>query len=305
LRYYVRGKVSQYVTANFLGYRQNPIGYSTLGAMVLARSQSTLEAPQPQPAPPQPPQAEPPVVPAPNPVVQSIRTKINPKDGAEMVLVPAGEFTRGNVKGSEDEKPQRQIYLDEYWIYKTEVTVAQYRRFCTATNRKMPQTPRWGWNDDHPVVGVDWEDAQAYCKWAGVRLPTEAEWEKAARGTDSRTYPWGEAFDSANVQSATQRGSGVKSTMSVGAFPTGASPYGCVDMAGNAEEWCADWYFAGYYAIAPARNPTGPPSGTRRVVRGGSFTSTNSRRMRTTDRYHMPVGYHHANFGFRCVQSQP
>ena len=120
---------------------------------------------------------------------------VNPIDEAEMVLVSSGEFTMGSTDSSyllSDARPQRMVALSSYWICKYEVTVAQYRKFCTATSRPMPDPPSWGWIDSHPMVNVTWADAAAYCAWAGGRLPSEAEWEKAARGTDARLYPWGE-----------------------------------------------------------------------------------------------------------------
>jgi len=123
---------------------------------------------------------------------------VKPKHGAEMVYVPAGEFLMGSKEGEgdDDERPQHTVYLDAYWIYKTEVTVAQYRKFCQATGRQMPEEPSvQAWTDDHPIVNVSWDDAVAYGKWAGAALPTEAQWEKAARGTDGRQYPWGNDWD--------------------------------------------------------------------------------------------------------------
>ena len=125
-------------------------------------------------------------------------TRINPKDGAVMVYVPAGEFVMGDDQMPRS-SPRRTVTLDAFWIYKNDVTVAQYRKFCQATGRQMPQTPTWGWKDDHPVVNVTWDDAKAYCDWAGAALPTEAQWEKAARGTDGRMYPWGNEWDAGKL----------------------------------------------------------------------------------------------------------
>ena len=187
-----------------------------------------------------------------------------------MVYVPAGDFLMGskNGEGYDRERPQHTVYLDGYWIYKNEVTVAQYRNFCKTTGRNMPDPPNWGWKDDHPVVNVTWDEAKAYCEWAGAALPTEAQWEKAARGTDGRIYPWGNDWDKTRLNSYQ---SGSTATTPVGNYPGGASPYGCLDMAGNGWQWCADWYDATYYANSPARNPTGPATGTTRVLRGGSW----------------------------------
>jgi sulfatase modifying factor 1 len=217
-------------------------------------------------------------------------TTINPRDGAEMITIPPGEFLMGTSDAEVEallrqypddpdekremfvkEQPQRRIYLDGYSIYKTPVTVAQYRTFCWESGRPMPPWPEWGWQDDHPMVNVTWPEAVAYCEWAGVRLPTEAEWEKAARGTDGRRYPWGDEWDSARCHCSKVERHDAGSTARVGRYPQGASPYGVLDMAGNACDWCADWYDETYYQNAPDRNPTGPPSGEKRVLRGGAW----------------------------------
>ncbi|MDO8587174.1 MAG: formylglycine-generating enzyme family protein [Armatimonadota bacterium] len=196
-------------------------------------------------------------------------TKINPKDGSVMITIPAGKFIMGS-NHEPDEKPVHTVYLDTYQIGKCEVTIAQYRKFCKATGYEMPDAPSWGWKHGHPIVNVTWNDAAAYCKWAGGRLPTEAEWEKAAAGTDGRTYPWGDAWDNnkcANVYL------NLTSTQPVGSYPAGASAYGCMDMAGNVWEWCADVYAKDYYKASPSRNPRGPSRGGYRVMRGGSWDS--------------------------------
>ena len=197
----------------------------------------------------------------------------NPIDGAEMIFIPEGEFLMGSDKSKDnlaynDELPQRKVYLDGYWIYKHEVTVARYRKFCQATGKQMPKSPGWGWQDNHPILNVTWHDAVAYCKWAGVELPTEAQWEKAARGTDGRIYPWGDKWDASKCNNYN---TGPKQTTPVGSYPQGDSPYGVMDMSGNVYEWCADWYDGKYYASAPNRNPQGPSSGQTRVLRGGSW----------------------------------
>jgi len=167
---------------------------------------------------------------------------INPKDQAKIVWVPAGEFLMGSTENDNeacpDEKPQHLVYLDGYWIYKMEVTVAQYRKFCEATGRSMPKAPNWGWLDTHPIVNISWDDANAYALWAGASLPTEAEWEKAARGTDGRQYPWGNDWSTEKcIHFSNSQGK----TAPVGNNPAETSPFGCLDMAGNAWEWCADW----------------------------------------------------------------
>jgi len=250
---------------------------------------------------------------------------VNPRDGAVMVWVPAGEFTMGstdqdNYEGvmtrprtrsefrawrfrtriaQDDEKPQHTVSLDGYWMYRCEVTVRQYAAFCKATHRKMPAAPVYGWADDNPMVNVDWYDAMAYAAWAKAALPTEAQWEKAACGTDTRRYPWGNDWNPANCGSSVrEKASGPRP---VGSFPAGASTYGCLDMAGNVWEWCQDWYDDKYYATAPAQNPAGPPAGQTRVIRGGSFLDTETKFYRGALRHRGNPTYRDADYGFRCA----
>jgi len=209
----------------------------------------------------------------------------NPIDDAEMIYIPEGEFIMGTSDAQiksllrqfpdwkcswfDNEKPQRRVYLDGYWIYKYEVTVAQYRKFCDETGRKMPEKPKWGWQDDHPIVKVNYNDAVAYCNWAKVQLPTEAQWEKAARGTDGRIWPWGNQWD---ANKCNNYETGPKKTTPVDSHPQGTSPYGVMDMVGNVWEWCADWYDKNYYQNSPTRNPQGPSRSTLgRVLHGGSW----------------------------------
>jgi len=194
---------------------------------------------------------------------------LNPKDGAILIHIPSGEFAMGEEGQSNN--PRRSIFLDEYWIYKSPVTVAQYCQFCSETNRKVPNAPVWGWKDDHPIVNVSWNAAIAYCEWAGVQLPTEAQWEKAARGSDGLRYPWGNDWDSSKCQCSKKEYGDSESTSPVGSYPQGESPYGVSDMAGNVREWCADWFEADYYTVSSAENPIGPASGDVRVLRGGSW----------------------------------
>ncbi len=190
------------------------------------------------------------------------------KDGSILILIPEGKFIMGSNKyGSE--KPQRNVYIDAYYISKYPITAAQYRKFCRENGRSMPSAPSWGWRDDHPIVSVTWHDAKEYSDWAGLRLLTEAEWEKAARGTDGREYPWGAEWD--ENKCCNRNNSKGKGTAPVGSYGSGISPYGCLDMAGNVWEWCNDWYDSHYYKNGPSENPEGPSSGVSRVVRGGSW----------------------------------
>ena len=160
-----------------------------------------------------------------------------------MVSVPAGEFWMGCNEQADkrcnfDEKPYHKVYLDAYYIDKYEVTQSEYNE-CVTTDKCPANRKKDGFTGDRqPVIGVSWEDADTYCKWAGKRLPTEAEWEKAARGTDGRVYPWGNSFDPTRANYAGALGK----TSEVGSYPSGASPYGALNMAGNVWEWVADWY---------------------------------------------------------------
>ena len=229
----------------------------------------------------------------------------NLKDGSILIYIPPGEFIMGSLEGEgdSDEHPQHRVYLDGYFIGKYEVTVAQFRKFCEETGYKMPEQPSWN-KDKHPVVNVTWEDAVEYCKWAGLRLPTEAEWEKAARGTDGRKYPWGnhEPYYNgryyANYDPGNYSEDGYKYTAPVGSYPHGASPYGCMDMAGNVWEWCYDWYDEDYYRNSPYRNPKGPSSGTSRVCRGGSWNCS-AKSVRCASRSRGSPSYGWGFLGFR------
>jgi formylglycine-generating enzyme required for sulfatase activity len=198
----------------------------------------------------------------------------DPRSGVEFVPVPAGEFLMGSDEEDEDARPVHRVRLAAFRMSRNEVTREQYARFMAATGR--PKPGHW----DHelfarpgsPVVGVTWDDAAAFCAWAGGRLPTEAEWEYAARGKDGRRYPWGsEEPDKSRAVFHLDIGFG--GTMPVGTANNGASPFGIHDLAGSVFEWCADWYAADYYAKSPVENPKGPPTGEFRVIRGGCWIS--------------------------------
>ena len=187
--------------------------------------------------------------------------------GYPLCHVPAGDFSMGSDSGPSDEQPRHRVVLGEYWIDRHPVTNRQFALFAGETEFNGTQ-----WReafsrgkDDYPVVYVSWDDACAFAAWCGKRLPTEAEWEKAARGTDSRRYPWGSLWDGTRCNVAG------RGTTPVGTYPEGASPYGCGDMAGNVSEWVADWYDVNYYARSPERDPTGPETGASRVLRGGAW----------------------------------
>jgi sulfatase modifying factor 1 len=229
-----------------------------------------------------------------------VQTKINEKDGAEMVWVPAGEFVMGSDDSNwNDERPRRTVYLDGYWIYKYPVTWEQYGAYCRESGLSLPPKPDWGWRHDHPVVNVSWNDANSYAAWAGVLLPTEAQWEKAARGTDGREYPWEGPWDASKC--ANLVGPRRNSTAPVTEHPGGVSPFGAMDMAGNAWEWCEDWYAEDYYKAAPSRNPTGPADGTDRVLRGGGWSSNDEVSFRCAYRGRYVPDIVIDICGFRCA----
>lgn len=219
----------------------------------------------------------------------------------ELVHVPAGPSEMGSESGGSDERPVHTVELDGYFIDKFEVTNELYRAFVQATDGELPlfeSDSRYN-GAQHPVVGVSWFSAEAYCGWAGLRLPTEAEWEKTARGTDGRTYPWGEGIDAGKAN----YGQKVGTVVPVGSYPAGVSPYGAHDLAGNAFEWVADWYDSGYYGSSPASNPTGPSNGRVRVLRGGSWYG-DPRILRASGRFRHAPSLRNIYFGFRCARDQ-
>jgi formylglycine-generating enzyme required for sulfatase activity len=200
-------------------------------------------------------------------------------EGREMVQIPEGPFTMGSNDGDPDEAPEHQVFLKGFFLDRKEVTQAEYMRFAKMTKRSMPRIEVF--EDDQSKLlqpefasmSVSWDDATAYCKWAGKRLPTEAEWEKAGRGEGKRKYPWGDKFavNAANLDGSED---GYKYLAPPGSFEAGRSPYGLYDMTGNVAEWVADSYDEGYYKKSPYRDPKGPDNADLKVVRGGSWRET-------------------------------
>ncbi len=243
-----------------------------------------------------------PVLPSATPVPEIGSMKLSEIDGMTLLYVPAGKFLMGSKNGDDDEKPAHTVYLDAYWIDQTEVTNTMFAKFVNNTNYVTDAEQAGGsfvfesssgkqksgadWQHplgpdssistimEHPVVHVSWNDANTYCEWAGRRLPTEAEWEKAAswdeKNQKKNVYPWGDEYDCQFVNYANCVGG----TTAVGSYESGQSSYGAYDMAGNVWEWVADWYDSEYYAISPESNPLGPDSGTNRVLRGGSWLNS-------------------------------
>jgi formylglycine-generating enzyme required for sulfatase activity len=230
-------------------------------------------------------------------------------DDGPMALVPEGQFWMG-VDGSiglEDERPRHKVWLDSYSLDLYEVTVSRYARFLAASGRPAP----WLWDTadlrihgDRPVIGVDWYDADAYCRWAGKRLPTEAEWEKAARGGDERAYPWGNEVPTAQMANFAlgARFSYSQVLMPVGHYEKAKSPYGIYDLAGNVWEWVQDWYEGDYYERSPERNPTGPEHGQFKVLRGGAWSEL-PKYLLAYGRFKLLPTVRNSYTGFRCAKS--
>lgn len=230
----------------------------------------------------------------------------SPIESEGMMYIPSGEFLMGSETGETNELPVHKVYLDAYWIDKYEVTNAAYKR-CVDDDKCSPPSDgsiyliqsNYGIPEfnDYPVTYVNWNMAKTYCEWRKDRLPTEAEWEKAARGIDQRTYPWGESIACANANF----GDCLFHPTKVGSYFQGVSPYGVYDMSGNVWEWVNDWYDEKYYEYSPSSNPQGPAFGQYHILRGGAWhlsdyyvrvTSRNSDERATTLAY----------FGFRCAR---
>jgi eukaryotic-like serine/threonine-protein kinase len=239
-------------------------------------------------------------------------TWIRPADGMVMVYVPKGVFTMGRNDGDTVEKPLHMVTLDAFWIDKTEITNAMYGECELAGGCKPASQPYSKKHNlytssiqfsDYPVIFVDWYASQAYCKWAGGRLPTEAEWEKAARGTDGRKFPWGNTIPTCKLANYWSGNRGcLGDTTPVGSYPAGASPYGALDMGGNVWEWVADWYDEDYYLSSPFSNPRGPILGFSRTLRGGSFGDVEGY-LSTSVRLRYAPSFSLNYVGFRCVRS--
>lgn len=244
------------------------------------------------------------------PIPTPARTQMALDDGAIMLFIPKGDFLMGSLKGEgeKDEYPQHTVQLNAFWIDQTEVTNRMYRAcvadgVCNEPRRSSSFTREEYYGNpqylDYPVVYVNWFDAGRYCRWAGKRLPSEAEWEKAARGSEGFIYPWG------NIEPGTQHANYdllVGDTTETGSYPAGASPYGALDMAGNVMEWVLDWY--GEYTTSPYKtyDPSGPENGAHRIARGGSYLFSPFL-IRSAERYWVSPYYADDDLGFRCAFS--
>jgi len=240
-----------------------------------------------------PTETPPPIsTPTPTPALAVGSTRVREKDSMVMVYVPGGTFQMGSTEGNADEQPVHPVTLDGFWIDQTKVTNAQYARCVEEGECNIP--PQLG-SDEYPVVDVSWNDATTYCGWAGGQLPTEAEWEYAARGPDGHIYPWGN--DPPDDTLLNYNGN-VGNYTKVGSYPKGQSWVGAMDMAGNVLEWVNDWYAS--YPSGPQVNPAGPASGQDRVLRGSYFYVVEEI-VRAARRDHEPPDYHHFLIGFRCA----
>ncbi len=243
-------------------------------------------------------------------------TEFTGKDGATMLLIPAGPFPMGvppgDRDGGRDEYPRHEVDVDAFYMDRYETTNGRYLEFVKATNHRVPQNPKNAtrnlWEGvsiphsltDRPVVNVDWSDADAYCKWAGKRLPTEAEWEKAAKGNHDWRFPWGNVEPTAKHLNYNQQWIGEKTLMPVGSYEAGKSPYGIYDMAGNVWEWVNDWYDAHYYEKSPPKNAKGPEQGTKKVIRGAGWQNETPT-VRIFTRVDSDPTVRNESTGFRCA----
>jgi len=240
------------------------------------------------------------------------RIAINPKDLSVMVYIPAGEVEIGD--DARGDRPRHQVALSGYWVGVFAVTNYQYARFVGQTRNRPPNESNWTgapprWEGlrvppgffDHPVVCVSWEDARAYAEWAGGQLPSEAQWEKAARGPKGLIYPWGEGWDPGRCRNSAS--SGREMTCAVTGYARGVSGYGTYNQSGNVLEWCADWYAGDYYPRSPAADPAGPSEGELRVRRGGGWRNSDADDFRATCRDGRDPKFRYGNLGFRIVRT--
>ena len=254
--------------------------------------------------------SEPPIItPSPTLALGKGNTLTSPKDGMVMVYVPAGSFQMGSDNGDPNEQPVHTVRLDAFWIDQTDVTNAMYAKCVSAGGCSLPGGTSSATHSDYyvntqyanyPVINVAWNQAKAYCEWVGSRLPSEAQWEKSARGMDDRTYPWGNDALNNNLLNYQWN---VGDTTEVGKYPNGVSPYGVLDMAGNVWQWVADWYDSNYYSNSPSSNPLGPDTGQDRVLRGGSFNNGGDYDRSAFQFWSDPTVIS-LTYGFRCARSQ-
>lgn len=238
------------------------------------------------------------------PPVTPIDKKKSATDGMVQVYVREGEFIMGeDHKLKKPDSPKHVVYLDAFWMDSVEVTNSMYLKCLRAHGCTIPVSDNITYRNwiyrDHPIVYVTWEQANTYCKWAGRRLPTEAEWEKAARGTDGRMYPWGNKQP--NPRQANFSGSMIQESVSAFRYPLGASPFGVLNMSGNVREWVADWFDADYYSNSPYANPQGPETGEERVLRSTSYNEDGREIVVTSRLRHEPESAGLSR-GFRCAQ---
>ena len=222
-----------------------------------------------------------------------------------MVLIPAGEFAMGSDLGQDDEQPVHHVSLKAFYLDVYEVTVSHFAAFLHSQKADPPF--KWkealtGNQDNKPVIGVNWFDARDYCLWVGKRLPTEAEWEMAARGTEGRTYPWGSIPPTkAHANAGQTLWQGYDTLSNVGRYELGKTPEGAYDLAGNLWEWVADWYDPVYYQFTPRDNPTGPTRGPLRALRGGAWNN-DAKSIRSANRAAYAPDARRNDVGFRCAK---